>query len=65
MVENLSAKTPPATLVATICRETEGNPFFVEELVRCLEQENRLYDSAAQWAVKMNNSPMNKSFNRK
>jgi hypothetical protein len=46
MMENLSGRTPPPRLVATVFRETGGNPFFVGELIRYLEQENRLYDSS-------------------
>ncbi len=46
MLKSLSAKSPPASVVSEIYAETEGNPFFVEELFRHLEEENRLYDSA-------------------
>src|SRR5262249_61639238 len=33
---------PPETLVAAVSRETEGNPFFVSEVVRLLVSERRL-----------------------
>ena len=36
-------------MVGEIFAETEGNPFFVEELFRHLEEENRLYDSSGQF----------------
>jgi tetratricopeptide (TPR) repeat protein len=48
MLESLGAKSPPPSLVSDIHAETAGNPFFVEELFRYLEEEDRLYDSAGQ-----------------
>jgi predicted ATPase len=36
---------PPETVANEIYDETQGNPFFVEELFRYLEEEKRLYDS--------------------
>jgi DNA-binding winged helix-turn-helix (wHTH) protein/tetratricopeptide (TPR) repeat protein len=49
MLKSLSGKSPPAAVVGEIYAETEGNPFFVEELFRHLEEENRLYDSSGQF----------------
>jgi DNA-binding winged helix-turn-helix (wHTH) protein len=49
MIHGLSGKPPPAAIVGEIFAETEGNPFFVEELFRHLEEENRLYDSSGQF----------------
>ncbi len=49
MLNSLSGKSPPASVVGEIFAETEGNPFFVEELFRHLEEENRLYDSAGRF----------------
>ena len=49
MLNSLSGKSAPAAVVGEIFAETEGNPFFVEELFRHLEEENRLYDSAGQF----------------
>ncbi len=46
MLNTLSGKSAPAVVVGEIFAETEGNPFFVEELFRHLEEENRLYDAA-------------------
>ncbi len=45
MLSSLSGQAPPAAIAAEFYRETEGNPFLVEELFRHLEEENRLYDS--------------------
>jgi DNA-binding winged helix-turn-helix (wHTH) protein/tetratricopeptide (TPR) repeat protein len=49
MLKSLSGKSPPASVVSEIYAETEGNPFFVEELFRHLEEENRLYDVSGQF----------------
>lgn len=46
MVTLLSGMSPPAQVVREIYDETEGNPFFVEELFLHLKEENRLYDSS-------------------
>ncbi len=40
---------PPAKLVALIHAETEGNPFFVEEVFRHLHEAGKLLDEAGQW----------------
>jgi DNA-binding winged helix-turn-helix (wHTH) protein/tetratricopeptide (TPR) repeat protein len=53
MLSSLSGKSPPAAVVGEIFAETEGNPFFVEELFRHLEEENRLYDSSGQFRSKL------------
>ncbi len=53
MLNSLSRKSPPAGVVDGIFAETEGNPFFVEELFRHLEDENRLYDSSGQFRPKL------------
>jgi predicted ATPase/DNA-binding winged helix-turn-helix (wHTH) protein len=53
MLKSLSGKSPPAAVVSEIFAETEGNPFFVEELFRHLEEENRLYDSSGQFRAKL------------
>ncbi len=45
MLTGFSGQAPPAAVVNEIFRETEGNPFFVEELYLHLEEENRLYDA--------------------
>ena len=38
-------------LVAAIYAETEGNPFFVEEVFQHLSEEGRLFDEDGQWRV--------------
>ena len=49
MLEALSGEPPPAHLVAAIFAETEGNPFFVEEVFQHLSEEGRLFDEDGQW----------------
>jgi len=53
MLSSLSGKPPPQRVVAEIFAETEGNPFFVEELFHHLEDEDRLYDSTGQFRSKL------------
>ena len=49
MLRALSGQTPPTDLVAAIFAETEGNPFFVEEVFQHLSDEGRLFDEEGQW----------------
>ncbi len=49
LLTSLSGKAPPASVVKEIFAETGGNPFFIEELFRHLEEEERLYDSAGEF----------------
>ena len=46
LIELVATTQPTDRLAAAIHRETEGNPFFVEELVRLLAAEGRLEDAA-------------------
>jgi predicted ATPase/class 3 adenylate cyclase len=41
--------TPPQTLVEVVYAETEGNPFFVEEVFRHLHEGGKLLDEAGRW----------------
>ncbi|MEA2218025.1 MAG: hypothetical protein QOJ35_651, partial [Solirubrobacteraceae bacterium] len=49
VVERVAGRRPPDRVVRAIHEATEGNPFFVDEVVRLLSAEGRL-DSAAQVA---------------
>ena len=49
MLEALGGGQPPATLVETLFGETEGNPFFVEEVYEHLAEEGRLFDDKGEW----------------
>ena len=44
MLAALAGQDPPGPLVEVIFSETEGNPFFVEEVFRHLSEEGRLLD---------------------
>ncbi len=43
MIESLAGRTPPGALVDAIFSETEGNPFFVDEVYRHLVEEGRVF----------------------
>jgi len=45
----LGGPSPPPPLVSTIFRETEGNPFFVEEVFAHLSEEGQLFDPDGSW----------------
>jgi len=42
VIEMTAGLTPPESLVAAVYKETEGNPFFVNEVVRLMVSEGRL-----------------------
>ena len=44
-----AGSTPPQQLVELVYAETEGNPFFVEEVFRHLHEAGKLLDEAGQW----------------
>ena len=46
MVEALAGKSGPDALISAIFEETEGNPFFVEEVFRHLLEEGKVFDEA-------------------
>jgi class 3 adenylate cyclase len=54
-IELTAGREPPAALVEAVYRETEGNPFFVSEVVRLLQSDGRLEDleSVASWSVEI------------
>ncbi len=54
MLKGLSNKEPPPGIVNEIYAETQGNPFFVEELTRHLDEENRLYDGSGEFRGALN-----------
>jgi class 3 adenylate cyclase/tetratricopeptide (TPR) repeat protein len=45
----LSGQPPPEQLIRLIYNETEGVPFFVEEVYRHLAEERRLTDASGHW----------------
>jgi DNA-binding NarL/FixJ family response regulator len=46
LIVSMEGKTPSKDLVSSIRRETEGNPLFIEEVVRLLVAEGRLWAHA-------------------
>src|SRR3990172_4106464 len=52
-IELTAGRKPPEALVEVVYRETEGNPFFVNEIVRLLVADGRLEkpDEVASWSV--------------
>jgi predicted ATPase len=53
MLQGLSGQAAPKAVVSEIHAETDGNPFFVEELFQHLAEENRLYDDAGQFRAEL------------
>jgi tetratricopeptide (TPR) repeat protein len=49
MLAALSGREPPETIVQLFCSNTDGNPFFIEELFRHLIEQNKLIDSAGEF----------------
>jgi len=49
MLRALSGQEPPAALVQAVYGETEGNPFFVEEVYQHLAEEGKLFDEMGRW----------------
>jgi class 3 adenylate cyclase/tetratricopeptide (TPR) repeat protein len=49
MLESLAAAPPPATLAQTLFEGTEGNAFFLIELITHLHSENLLFDQSGNW----------------
>lgn len=49
MLQALSGREPPESLVQLIHSETEGNPFFVEELYWHLAEQGKLMDTAGEF----------------
>jgi class 3 adenylate cyclase len=54
-LELTAGRTPVAPLVEAVYRETEGNPFFVHEVVRLLQSDGRLEhpEQVASWSVEI------------
>jgi len=49
MLHVMSGQEPPSALVETIYRETDGNPFFAEEVFKHLSEEGKLFDENGRW----------------
>ena len=49
MLAGMSGPAPPSGLSQAVFKETEGNPFFVEEVYQHLAEEGRLFDATGAW----------------
>ena len=49
MLHGLSQRQAPESLVSLIFEESQGNPFFVEEVYRHLIEEGKVFDAAGQF----------------
>ena len=54
MLGALGGPDPPAALARVVFHETEGNPFFVEEVFQHLKEEGRLFDDDGHWRSDLN-----------
>ena len=53
MLTALSGQAPPAAFVAAVFAETEGNPFFTEEVFHHLKEEGRIFDDNGSWRANL------------
>jgi tetratricopeptide (TPR) repeat protein len=51
MLHGLTKRVAPEILVSLVFDQTQGNPFFVEELYRHLLEEGKLFDTAGQFRI--------------
>ena len=49
LLATLSGHSPPSSATQILFDQTEGNPFFVEEVFRHLSDEGRLFDEQGTW----------------
>jgi tetratricopeptide (TPR) repeat protein len=49
LLAGLGGDDPPGEVVRMIQRETEGNPFFIEEVFRDLEEQGQLFEADGRW----------------
>ena len=49
LLQDLSHREPPSCLVRVIFEETQGNPFFVQEMYKHLVDEGKIFDPTGQF----------------
>jgi tetratricopeptide (TPR) repeat protein/predicted Ser/Thr protein kinase len=49
LLAKMGGAAPPSELTKAVFRETEGNPFFVEEVYQHLSEEGLLFDASGAW----------------
>ena len=50
LIAAFAGREPPAAFVQAVHRETEGNPFFAEEVLRHLSESGAIYERDGRWA---------------
>jgi predicted Ser/Thr protein kinase/tetratricopeptide (TPR) repeat protein len=53
MLATMSGSSPPSSLVRIVHEETDGNPFFVEEVYQHLAEEGKIFDASGQWKANL------------
>jgi DNA-binding CsgD family transcriptional regulator/tetratricopeptide (TPR) repeat protein len=51
LLESLGAGPPPSLVAPALLDATEGNPFFLQQILAHLLAEGRLFDSAGHWVL--------------
>jgi eukaryotic-like serine/threonine-protein kinase len=59
LLEAMSGRPAPASFARVVFRETEGNPFFVEEVFQHLAEEGRLFTSDGGWRTDLHVDTLN------
>jgi tetratricopeptide (TPR) repeat protein len=49
MLDGLGGEPAPDAVVAAVYQETEGNPFFVEEVFQHLSEQGQVFDTEGHW----------------
>ena len=58
LLEALGGPDPPTALARVVYHETEGNPFFVEEVFQHLREEGRLFDDEGRWRADLDTADL-------
>ncbi len=53
LLAQVGDEQPPRDLVATLCAETDGNPFFLREILLQLVNDGALWDDEGNWAARV------------
>lgn len=53
LIETIADQDVPEALVKTISSETEGNPFFVREVLMHLVEEGKIFHEAGRWTTQL------------
>jgi len=59
LLEAMSGRPAPPSFGRVVFRETEGNPFFVEEVFQHLAEEGRLFTSDGDWRTDLHVDTLN------